>query len=206
MCKTGKSSWERFNDECLAEAKRRMNEDYTEGPAPVTKQAEMKAIKEKSGDQESTDHGSSHLDEDVSMRSELESKIGSPSCIFYEEDEFEVTRIVSTTTDDSILSDLEKKKVRVVRKMSSMSDYDNDVNADATFELSFDQQQLSKTTSGRREKEEEPLQSSFAPAKQEETVKNQPKVAHVQPLGDPDRELQVTGFMVFGDQETMTMY
>ena len=69
---------------------------------------EIFTIKEKSGDQESTEQCSSHFGEDVSMRSELESKTGSQqSCIFYEEEEFEVTRILGA--NEIIFDDLDKK-------------------------------------------------------------------------------------------------
>ena len=100
---------------------------------------EMFTIKERSGDQESTEQCSSHFGEDVSMRSELESKIGSQSCIFYEEEEFEVTRILGA--NEIIFEDLDKNKDKVVRKMSSvsMTDCESDVNSDPTFELQIDQ-------------------------------------------------------------------
>ena len=91
---------------------------------------EMFTIKEKSGDQESTERCSSNFGEDVSMRSELESKIGSQSCIFYEDEEFEVTKILGA--NEIIFEDLDKNKVKVVRKKSSisMTDYENDVNSE----------------------------------------------------------------------------
>ena len=190
-----------------------LEEDF-EGPAPDTKketmqtkqQMEMKTIKEKSGDLESTEQGSSHLDEDVSMRSEIESKIGSQSCIFYEEEEFEVTKILGT--NDIIFDDLEKNhKVRIVRKISSMSDYESDVNSDPTFELKFSEQ-LSKTQTGIKEEgPESPISMKIVKDEQEED--HQPKAAHVQqlPQGNADQhDLQVTGFMVFGDQEANMMY
>ena len=157
----------------------------------------MFTIKEKSGDQDSTEQCSTHFEEDVSMRSELESKIGSQSCIFYEEEEFEVTRILGA--NEIIFEDHDKNKVKMVRKMSSisMTDIENDVNSDPSFELKIDQQQLSSFGSKMKIKKEE----------EKKIVSDKPKVTHVQqPQGNADRDLQVTGFMVFGDQETTTMY
>ena len=157
---------------------------------------EMFTIKERSGDQESTEQCSTHYGEDVSMQSELESKIGSQSCIFYEEEEFEVTRILGA--NEIIFEDLDKNKAKPVRKMSSMSmtDYENDVNSDPTFELQIDQNLSSFSPKMKAQKEEE----------EKKTVSNQPKATHVQQPKSNTDDLQVTGFMVFGDQEITTMY
>ena len=81
---------------------------------------------------------------------------------------------------------MERKKSSI-----SMTDCVND-------ELNIDQQLSSFSPKTKIKKDEE---------EEKKTVINQPKAAHVQqPQSNADRDLQVTGFMVFGDQETTTMY
>ena len=110
-----------------------------------------------------------------------------------------MTRILGA--NEIIFEDHDKNKVKMVRKMSSisMTDIENDVNSDPSFELKIDQQQLSSFGSKMKIKKEE--------EEEKKIVSDKPKVTHVQqPQGNADRDLQVTGFMVFGDQETTTMY